>query len=158
MMPIKIGDMVPDFFAITNQDQFRLKDYRGKYLVLYFYPKDNTPGCTVEANDFTKHANEFTKLNAQIIGVSRDSIQSHQKFCDKQEISFPLIADQDSKVCDLFGVINKKSIFGKTALGLIRSTFLIDPEGKLIKEWRKVSVKGHAQEVLAAIEVHHKPK
>lgn len=150
-MTINIGDKVPNFTASSNKGTISLQDYSGKYVVLYFYPKDNTPGCTVEANDFKTLYTKFQAKNAQIIGVSRDTLNSHNKFECKYELPFPLLADTDSKVCDLFGVINTKSIFGKTALGLVRSTFLIDPNGKLIQEWRKVKVANHAEEVLAAL-------
>lgn len=150
-MTINIGDKVPNFTASSNKGTISLQDYSGKYVVLYFYPKDNTPGCTVEANDFKTLYTKFQAKNAQIIGVSRDTLNSHNKFECKYELPFPLLADTDSKVCDLFGVINTKSIFGKTALGLVRSTFLIDPNGKLVQEWRKVKVANHAEEVLAAL-------
>lgn len=151
-MSIKIGDAVPNFTASSNKGSVSLKDYLGKYVVIYFYPKDNTPGCTLEANDFKTLYSKFKDRNAEIIGVSRDSLASHDKFECKHELPFTLISDVDSKVCNLFGVINNKSIFGKTALGLVRSTFLIDPSGKLIKEWRKVKVAGHAQQILDAIQ------
>lgn len=142
---------MPDFIAQSNKGQIDSSNYRGKYLVIYFYPKDNTPGCTLEANDFRDLYQTFKDKNCEILGVSRDSVQSHTKFECKYELPFPLIADTDSKVCDSFGVINTKSIFGKTALGIIRSTFLIDPNGMIIQEWRKVSVSNHAQEVLDAL-------
>lgn len=147
-MGISIGDKVPSFTAISNKGTINLNDYIGKYVVLYFYPKDNTPGCTVEANDFKTLYPKFKAKNAEIIGVSRDSLTSHDKFECKYELPFPLLADTDSKICDLFEVINTKSIFGKTALGLVRSTFLIGPDGCLIRTWRQVKVANHAQEVL----------
>jgi peroxiredoxin Q/BCP len=150
-MSIQLGHEVPNFSAQSSDGLFQLSDYKGKYLVLYFYPKDNTPGCTRETCDFRDYQAEFAALNAVIVGVSRDSLQSHAKFIKGQTIPFPLIADTDSKICDLFKVIKEKSMFGKTALGLIRSTFLIDPNGVLVREWRKVSVDGHIDEVLAAI-------
>lgn len=150
-MSININDKVPNFTAASNKGPFNLNDYLGKYVVLYFYPKDNTPGCTIETNDFKALYPQFKERNAAIIGISRDSLASHSKFECKYELPFPLLADIDSKVCDLFGVINNKSIFGKTALGLVRSTFLIDPTGKLVKEWRNVKVANHAQEVLSEL-------
>lgn len=150
-MNINIGDKVPNFTASSNQGEISLNSYLGKHVILYFYPKDNTPGCTVEANDFKALYPKFKEKNAEIIGVSRDSLASHNKFECKYDLPFPLLADTDSKICDLFEIINNKSIFGKTALGLVRSTFLIDPTGKLIKEWRKVKVANHAQEVLEAL-------
>ncbi len=150
-MSIKIGDQVDNFTVHSNKGIINLKDYKGKFVVLYFYPKDNTPGCTVEANDFRQLYPKFKQKNAEILGISRDSLTSHDKFACKYELPFPLLADSDSKICDLFGVINNKFLFGKTALGLVRSTFLIDLTGKLIKEWRKVKVTNHAQEVLDSI-------
>jgi len=150
-MSIKIGDQVDNFTVHSNKGIINLKDYKGKFVVLYFYPKDNTPGCTVEANDFKQLYPKFKQKNAEILGISRDSLTSHDKFACKYELPFPLLADSDSKICDLFGVINNKFLFGKTALGLVRSTFLIDLTGKLIKEWRKVKVTNHAQEVLDSI-------
>jgi peroxiredoxin Q/BCP len=147
-MPVKLNEIVPDFTAKSTHGDFRLADYRGGYLIIYFYPKDATPGCTCEANDFQKFQQQFTDKNVKIVGVSRDTLTSHAKFAAKYNLTFPLIADTDSVVCDLFGVINEKSIFGKTALGLIRSTFLIDPEGRLIQEWRKVKVKDHVEDLL----------
>lgn len=150
-MSIKIGDQVDNFTVHSNKGIINLKDYKGKFVVLYFYPKDNTPGCTVEANDFKQLYPKFKQKNAEILGISRDSLTSHDKFACEYELPFPLLADSDSKICDLFGVINNKFLFGKTALGLVRSTFLIDLTGKLIKEWRKVKVTNHAQEVLDSI-------
>lgn len=140
-----------EFSAQSTAGTFNSADALGKYLVLYFYPKDNTPGCTNESKDFRDLYAEFKKLNAEIVGVSRDSLASHKKFIDKHQLPFDLIADTDSKVCDLFNVIKEKSMFGKTALGLVRSTFLFDPKGNLVKEWRKVKVAGHAQDVLSAL-------
>lgn len=151
-MQIEVGKPVPEFMAAsTILGNFQPQDYKGKYLVLYFYPKDSTPGCTCEANEFAQLYEQFVAANAAVVGVSRDTLISHQKFATQHKLTFPLIADTDSKVCDLFNVINKKSIFGKTALGLVRSTFLIDPAGILIKEWRKVKAAGHAQQVLETI-------
>ena len=141
-----------NFTAASTNGTFDFKNTRGKYLVLYFYPKDNTPGCTNESKDFRDLYQKFKQLNAEIVGVSRDSLVSHDKFRVKHELPFELIADTDSNICDLFKVIKEKSMFGKTALGLVRSTFLFDPEGNLVKEWRKVKVAGHAEEVLAAIQ------
>jgi len=150
-MKVAIGNKVANFVGASNKGEINLNDYAGKYVVLYFYPKDNTPGCTIEANDFKTLYPKFQAKNAEVIGISRDSLDSHTKFECKYDLPFPLIADTDSKICDLFRVINTKSIFGKTILGLIRSTFLIGPDGKLIKEWRSVKVANHAQEVLDTI-------
>lgn len=140
------------FSAESTAGVFNSKDAIGKYLILYFYPKDNTPGCTNESKDFRDLYAQFQKLNAEIVGVSRDSLASHKKFKDKYQLPFTLIADTDSKVCNIFKVIKEKSMFGKTALGLVRSTFLFDPQGNLLQEWRKVKVAGHAEEVLAAVQ------
>jgi peroxiredoxin Q/BCP len=146
-----VGKSLPYCSVASNKGQIDLKDYLGKYLVVYFYPKDNTPGCSIEAQDFKKLYAKFQEYNSDILGVSRDSLASHAKFECKYDLPFTLTADADSKICDMFDVIKKKSIFGKTALGLIRSTFLIDPSGVLIKEWRNVKVTNHAQEVLDTI-------
>jgi thioredoxin-dependent peroxiredoxin len=128
-----------------------LADYKGKYLVLYFYPKDSTPGCTQEGQDFRDNYAKFKALNADIIGVSRDSLKSHENFKCKQEFPFELISDTDESLCKAFDVIKMKNMYGKQVLGIERSTFLIDPEGKVAKEWRKLSVKGHCEQVLAAL-------
>ncbi len=150
-MKISINKQISNFSAASNKGPISLQDYRGKYLVIYFYPKDDTPGCTIEAQNFRDLYTKFQNNNAAIIGISRDDIASHTKFECKYDLPFPLLADTDSKLCDMFGVVKKKSIFGKTALGLIRSTFLLDPDGVLIKEWRDVKVANHAQQVLDVI-------
>jgi thioredoxin-dependent peroxiredoxin len=128
-----------------------LADYQGKYLILYFYPKDSTPGCTLEGQDFRDNYAKFKALNAEILGVSRDSLKSHDNFKCKQEFPFELISDTDETLCKAFDVIKMKNMYGKQVLGIERSTFLIDPEGNVAKEWRKVSVKGHCEQVLAAL-------
>ena len=148
---VAINNSAPDFQVQSNKGEISLQDYKGKYVVIYFYPKDNTPGCSTEAQNFRDLYPKFIEHNAEILGVSRDTLESHNKFECKYNLPFPLIADRDSKLCNMFGVIKNKSIFGKTALGLIRSTFLINPNGKLIKEWRNVKVLDHAQQVLDAI-------
>lgn len=148
---VEIGKQVPMFDAQSNKGVINLQDYKGKYLVIYFYPKDNTPGCNLEAQDFRDLYSKFQSCNVEVLGVSRDTLESHTKFECKFNLPFPLISDRNSNTCDMFGVIKQKSIFGKTALGLIRSTFLIDPTGILIKEWRNVKVSQHAQQVLDAI-------
>lgn len=148
---LEIGNKILNFVGKSNKGLLSLQDYKGKYLVIYFYPKDNTPGCSTEAQDFRDLYPKFQDNNAEILAVSRDSVESHNKFECKYNLPFALISDSDSKLCDMFGVIKPNSIFGKTALGLIRSTFLIDPAGNLIKEWRKVKVADHAQKVLDAI-------
>lgn len=149
---MNIGESVPDFaFTATNGLNARLSDYRGQYVVLYFYPKDATPGCTTEGQDFRDAYPQFQELNTQIFGVSRDSLKSHENFKAKQNFPFELVSDQDEQLCQLFDVIKMKSMYGKQVRGIERSTFIIDPQGKLSKEWRKVSVKGHVDEVLSAL-------
>jgi len=146
-----LNEPVPDFSAaMTGQASFSLSAFRGKNLILYFYPKDNTPGCTAESIDYRDLYPEFQKANAEIIGISRDSIRSHDNFKAKLELPFPLISDPDESVCNLFGVMKTKKMYGKPARGIQRSTFLIDPAGRLVKEWRGVSVPGHVEEVLQA--------
>ncbi len=147
-----IGDAVPDFEAqVTGDKTVKLSDYRGKFVVLYFYPKDSTPGCTQEGQDFRGNIDKFTALNAVVLGVSRDSLKSHENFKCKQEFPFDLISDADEALCQLFDVIKMKNMYGKQARGIERSTFVIDPQGVLVKEWRKVSVKGHCGQVLLAL-------
>lgn len=152
MSAIAPGRPVPDFSAqATGGKTIRLADLKGKNLILYFYPKDNTPGCTQEGQDFRDLAAEFERLNAAILGVSRDSVKSHEGFKCKHEFPFELISDGDESLCRLFDVIKMKNMYGKQVQGIERSTFLIDREGRLEREWRKVSVKGHAQEVLETL-------
>ncbi len=152
MTTISSGRAAPDFSAqATSGKTISLWDYRNKYLVLYFYPKDNTPGCTQEGIDFRDLYAEFLSLNAEIVGVSRDSVKSHEGFKCKFEFPFELISDQDETICKLYDVIKMKNMYGKQIRGIERSTFVIDPAGAIVAEWRKVSVKGHAAEVLAKI-------
>jgi peroxiredoxin Q/BCP len=152
MTQINIGSTVPDFEApSTGNKTVKLADYRGKYLILYFYPKDNTPGCTQEGQDFRDNIEKFEPLNAVILGVSRDTLRSHEGFKCKQEFPFDLLSDQDEKLCQLFDVMKTKNIYGKQVQGIERSTFLVDPEGRLVREWRKVKVKTHCEEVLQAL-------
>ncbi|WDU54001.1 peroxiredoxin [Taylorella equigenitalis] len=127
-------------------------DLKGKSFVLYFYPRDNTPGCTTESQDFRDALDRFESQEAVVIGISRDSINSHKKFIDKQELNFPLIADPEEEICNLFGVMKQKMMYGKQVHGIERSTFIFDDKGKLIKEWRGVKVPGHIEEVLNVIE------
>lgn len=150
-MSIQPGDQLPDFsLPATGDKQVCLSDFKGQNLLLYFYPKDSTPGCTNEGKDFTEKHAAFQEANTQVFGVSRDSLKSHEKFKAKKGFSFDLISDEDSQLCELFGVIKLKKMFGKEFHGIERSTFLIDKEGRLAKEWRKVKVAGHAQEALEA--------
>ncbi len=144
--------VVADFVAdATGDKQIRLKDLRGQNVVLYFYPKDSTPGCTQEGLDFKELHAKFRRQKTVILGVSRDSLKSHEKFRDKQGFPFDLLSDPDEKLCKQFDVIHEKNMYGKKVMGVVRSTFLIDKDGKLRGEWRKVKVKGHAEEVLDAV-------
>jgi peroxiredoxin Q/BCP len=147
----KIGSKVKDFSLPSSGDgTWSLKEAAGRKLVIYFYPKDMTAGCTRESQDFRDLYSAFRKAGADIIGVSRDSVKSHDKFIDKEKLPFPLLSDADEKLCKLFDVIQEKSLYGKKYLGIERSTFLLDPSGILRREWRKVKVPGHAEEVLEA--------
>jgi peroxiredoxin Q/BCP len=148
-----LGRKVADFSAqATGGTTFRLSDHRGHAVVLYFYPKDNTPGCTTEGADFRDLHPRFAKLGAVVAGVSRDSEKSHESFKAKMGFPFPLLSDADEKLCTLFGVIKMKNMYGKQVRGIERSTFLIGPDGTLRQEWRKVRVLGHAAAVLEAVE------
>jgi peroxiredoxin Q/BCP len=151
MSKIKPGLKVPDFsLPMTGGGTWSLKDAAGKNLVIYFYPKDMTSGCTRESQNFRDLEAAFRKARTRIIGVSRDSVASHDKFTAKESLPFPLLADTDEKLCKLFDVIKQKSLYGRKYLGIERSTFLIDGAGRLAQEWRKVKVPGHAEEVLEA--------
>lgn len=138
--------------ALDDGKIVNLQEFSGKNLVLYFYPKDDTPGCTIEAKDFAALMPEFTKLNTAIIGISKDNATSHKKFKDKYCLPFPLASDLDGKVCEAYGVWVEKSMYGKKYMGIQRSTFIIDQKGSIKKIWRNVSVTNHAQEVLETIE------
>ena len=156
-MSVDVGKKVPDFtLEATSEQAISLNGMKGKNVVLYFYPKDNTPGCTREGQDFRDSHNKFTRQNTIILGVSRDSIKSHEKFKAKQGFQFELLSDEDETLCQLFDVIKMKNMYGKQVRGIERSTFLIDSNGKLKKEWRKVKVDGHADEVLAAVKALNK--
>ncbi len=149
---VEKGQPVPALTGTTTDgSDLSLASLRGKWVVVYFYPKDNTPGCTSEAKAFRDLAPQFAARNASIVGVSRDSPKSHQRFTEKHALPFPLVADTDETWCKAFDVIHEKSLYGRLHLGIVRSTFLIDPEGNLAAEWRKVKVAGHAQAVLDAI-------
>lgn len=148
----RMNRVVADFSANATRDKrIRLKELRGQNVVLYFYPKDSTPGCTTEGRDFAALHAKFRRQKTLILGVSRDSIASHEKFRAKQEFPFDLISDTDEKLCKAFDVIHEKSLYGRKFMGIVRSTFLIDKDGKLRAEWRKVKVSGHAEEVLEAV-------
>jgi peroxiredoxin Q/BCP len=151
-MPLKIGDAIPDFHlpATSNKD-VKLSALKGWHVVLYFYPKDSTPGCTLEGQQFRDSIEKFHTEKCLILGVSRDSLKSHENFKEKQCFPFELISDSDETLCKLFDVIKMKNMYGKQVLGIERSTFLIDKNGVLRNEWRKVKVDGHDAEVLAAV-------
>jgi peroxiredoxin Q/BCP len=147
-----IGKKAPAFSLPATGDQnIALKELKGKNLVLYFYPKDSTPGCTTEGQNFRDHYKEFQKLNTEILGVSRDSLKRHENFKAKQGFPFELLSDEEEVLCQKFDVIKEKKLYGKTFMGIERSTFLIDEKGVLRAEWRKVKVKGHVDEVLEAV-------
>ena len=144
--------VVPDFKCPATGDQtIHIKSLRGKKVVIYFYPKDSTPGCTTQGQDFRDLYAKFKRQNTVILGVSRDSIASHEKFKAKQKFPFELLSDPDESLCKKFDVIHEKSLYGRIFMGVVRSTFLIDESGKLRQEWRKVRVKGHAAEVLETV-------
>lgn len=146
---MEIGKLAPDFTLMgSDGKEHKLSDFRGKKIILYFYPKDNTPGCTTEACDFRDNISPITDLNAIVIGISKDNLASHNRFIDKFNLPFLLLSDEDKAVCGLYDVIKEKNMYGKKVLGIERSTFIIDEEGILIKEYRKVKVKGHVEEIL----------
>ncbi|MBZ9557819.1 MULTISPECIES: peroxiredoxin [unclassified Modicisalibacter] len=150
-MSVSPGEPVPDFTAqATNDTTVTLSELRGKQVVIYFYPKDSTPGCTREGEAFRDNKAAFDAANTVILGVSRDGLRAHENFKAKQGFNFELISDKDESLCRLFDVIKLKKLYGKEHLGIERSTFLIDKDGKLAREWRKVKVKGHVDEVLEA--------
>jgi peroxiredoxin Q/BCP len=147
--PTALNETVPDFSAeMTGNKTFKLSDYKGKNVVLYFYPKDNTPGCTTEGIQFRELYPQFQQANTEIFGISRDSIRSHEGFKAKLEMPFELISDPDEAACNLFDVMKMKNMYGKQVRGVDRCTFVIDGSGKLVKEWRGVKVPGHVDEVL----------
>ena len=148
---MKPGSKVADFtLPATGGGRWRLKDGSGEKLVIYFYPKDMTSGCTKESQDFRDLHGAFRKAGARIVGISRDSLASHEKFKVRDKLPFELLADEDSKVSRLFDVLHEKSMYGRKFMGIVRSTFLLDRHGVLLREWRKVKVPGHAEEVLEA--------
>jgi peroxiredoxin Q/BCP len=148
---LKPGSKVADFtLPATGGGRWRLKDGSGEKLVIYFYPKDMTSGCTKESQDFRDLHGAFRKAGARIVGISRDSLASHEKFKVRDKLPFELLADEDSKVSRLFDVLHEKSMYGRKFMGIVRSTFLLDRHGVLLREWRKVKVPGHAEEVLEA--------
>jgi peroxiredoxin Q/BCP len=149
---VNIGKKVTPFSLPATGDKIvSLKDFKGTHLVIYFYPKDSTPGCTLEGQDFRDRYQQFRKAGAAILGVSRDSLKAHENFKAKQGFPFDLLSDADETLCRQFDVIHEKNMYGRKVMGIVRSTFLIDGTGVLRKEWRKVKVKGHADEVLEAV-------
>ena len=152
MSTVEVGKPVPDFeLPATSGISFRLSDHKGKNVVIYFYPKDNTPGCTSEGQDFRDLYPEFVGEDTEIFGVSRDGLRAHENFRAKYHFPFELLSDPDEKLCKKFDVIREKTLYGRKFMGVERSTFLIDADGKLRQEWRKVKVKGHAAEVLESV-------
>ena len=146
---MEIGNLAPDFTLMgSDGKEHKLSDYIGKKVILYFYPKDNTPGCTTEACDFSDNIDRITNQNAIVVGISKDNLNSHNKFIEKFNLPFILLSDEDKIVCELYDVIKEKNMYGKKVLGIERSTFIINEEGYLIKEFRKVKVKGHIDAVL----------
>lgn len=147
-----VGDKLPAVTLLDDRgEKVKTTDLLGGHLILYFYPKDDTPGCTSEASQFRDIYKQFQKKNARVVGVSRDSVESHQKFKKKYSIPFALLADTESKLCDAFGVIVEKTMYGKKRLGVQRSTFSIDEKGKIVNVWPRVSVDEHAEEVLSSL-------
>ena len=156
-MPVELDKAVADFQAeATSGQQVKLSDLKGQQVVLYFYPKDATPGCTTEGMDFSARFAQFKAANTLIFGVSMDSLKKHESFKCKQAFPFELISDEEHKLCDLFGVYQLKKNYGKEYMGIVRSTFLIDKDGVLREEWRNLKVAGHVDKVLAAAEALHK--
>jgi len=152
MTTVEVSQRIPSFsLPATSDKMIKLAELKGQYVVLYFYPKDSTPGCTIEGRDFRDNYSKFKKLNAEVFGVSRDNLKSHERFKEKQQFPFELISDSEEELCNVFDVIKQKKMFGKKVRGIQRSTFIIDPNGKLVHEWRKVAVKGHVDEVLQVV-------
>ena len=150
---LEVGDTIPEF-CLPNQDEEEIcfRDIKGRWIVLYFYPKDNTPGCTTEACEFTEALPDFSALDAIILGVSPDSPKKHRNFIEKKELGITLLADEDKELCKHFGVWQRKKNFGKEYMGVVRSTFLIAPDGTLAYKWEKVRVKGHVEAVRAKLQ------
>lgn len=148
---IDVGDTAPAFKGVTDGGgSLSLKDLKGKKVVLYFYPKDATPGCTTEAQGFRDALGDFAKVDAEIVGVSKDSVKRHDNFKAKYELPFTLISDEDGVICEAYGVWQEKKNYGKTYMGIVRTTFLIDEKGKVAEVWRNLRVKGHVDKVLEA--------
>jgi peroxiredoxin Q/BCP len=151
-MSVKVGSKVPAFsLPATGEQTISSKDLAGQAYVLYFYPRDNTPGCTTEGENFRDHYEKFKRRKVRVFGVSRDNLRSHERFKAKFGFPFELLADEDEKLCTTFDVIRQKNMYGKQVRGIERSTFLVDADGKLRREWRKVKIDGHVEEVLEAL-------
>ena len=152
MTQVQLGQPVPDFTLPSTGDKtFRLSEHKGKNILIYFYPKDNTPGCTLEGQNFRDNIEFFNNHNTLIFGISRDSLRKHENFKSKQGFPFDLLADEDEEACKLFDVIKLKKLYGREYMGIVRSTFLIDENGNLANEWRNVKVKQHIDEVMEAV-------
>ncbi len=151
-MPIEVGKKPPAFTLPTyDGSKVKLTDQKGKYVVVYFYPKDMTPGCTIQATEFTALKKKFEKANAIVFGISKDSVETHCKFRDKEKLTVALLSDTDGKVMEKYGAWGEKNMYGKKTVGVIRSTVLIGPDGKVVKHWKRATSKGHAQKVLDVI-------
>ncbi|SDW82196.1 peroxiredoxin Q/BCP [Marininema mesophilum] len=156
---LTIGQAAPDFtLPASNGERVSLSDYRGKNVVIYFYPKDLTPGCTTESCDFRDRTNDFADLNTVILGISLDDLSSHKKFIEKHQLPFLLLADTEAEVSQKYGVYQEKNTFGHKKMGIVRSTFIIDQEGKLAAEWRKVKVANHVEQTLEWVRENLTPK
>lgn len=156
-MPLEVGKKAPAFkLPSSDGGEVALKDLQGKWVILYFYPKDDTPGCTQEAKDFRDVKAKLSRRGAVVLGVSKDSIESHCKFRDKHDLNFQLLSDSDAKVLEKFGAWGEKNMYGKKSMGVIRTTVLIDPDGKVRKVWPRVRVKGHVDQVLEALDAARK--
>jgi peroxiredoxin Q/BCP len=156
MLNVKVGEKVPEF-CLPDKDgkEVCMKDFRGQWIVLYFYPKDNSKGCTREAIDFTSNHDDFKKMNAVILGISPDSVKSHQKFAEKHDLTVTLLSDEEKKVLEKIGVWQEKSMYGRTYFGVVRSTLLIDPKGEIKEIWEKVRVANHVDKVKARLSELH---
>jgi thioredoxin-dependent peroxiredoxin len=150
-MPTKTPKLSSTSVPATGERDLKLADFSGRLLVVYFYPRDNTPGCTRQGQGFRDLYDQFKALDCDIVGISRDKVATHEKFAAKHEFPFPLLADTEEKLCREFDVIKEKNMYGKKVMGIERSTFLFDADGKLVREWRKVRVPGHVEEVLEAV-------
>lgn len=151
---LSLDQTVPSFQATSTAGDINSDDWRGHYTVLFFYPRNNTPGCTTESKDFRDQHDAFTAAGCQVFGISRDTLRSHEGVVKKLDLPYPLIADPDETVCNQFGVMKQKNMFGKQVRGIERSTFLIDPQGTIVQIWRKVKVPGHVSEVLDTLNQH----